>query len=163
MTAQQYQALSAPFRAPRRAKGLNLLNRLVTYGCYAAYPLCLVLLALQRDGRVLRAVLVPGVTFVLLSVFRSRYNAPRPYEVLPIQPLIHKDTRGKSFPSRHVFSVFVIAMTFLWLIPPLGVVFLAAGVLLALCRVIGGVHWPRDVVAGALCGILSGVVGFWLI
>jgi membrane-associated phospholipid phosphatase len=34
-------------------------------------------------------------------------------------------------------------------------------VLLAACRVIGGVHWVKDVVVGALAGIVAGLVGFW--
>jgi membrane-associated phospholipid phosphatase len=161
MTAQEYQRISAPFRSPNRKKGLNAVNFFLTRLCYVAYPVCLVVLAVQRDSRLLKAVLVPAVSFVLLSLYRRWNNAKRPYEVLDIQPLIQKDTKGKSFPSRHVFSVFVIAMTFLWLKPWLGVVFLAAGVLLAACRVIGGVHWVKDVVVGALAGIVAGLVGFW--
>jgi membrane-associated phospholipid phosphatase len=33
----------------------------------------------------------------------------------------------------------------------------------ALCRVIGGVHWPRDVMAGALLGATAGLIGYWFI
>lgn len=157
MTAQQYEALSAPFRGKRGTKALNLLNFVLTRLCYVAYPVALLVLGFHRDERLLRAVLVPAITFLLLSIFRSKVNAKRPYEVLDIQPLIHKDTKGNSFPSRHVFSVFVIAMTFLWLLPPLGAAFLVIGVLLAACRVIGGVHWPRDVIAGAVVGVVSGL------
>lgn len=80
-----------------------------------------------------------------------------------LPPLIPKDTRGNSFPSRHVFSVFVIDMAFWWVCPPLGGVFLAVGVLIALIRVIGGVHFPRDVLSGAVLGAACGAVGFWLI
>lgn len=157
MTAQQYEALSAPFRGKRGTKALNLLNFVLTRLCYVAYPLALVVLGFHRDGRLIKALLVPAISFLLLSIFRSKVNAKRPYEVLDIQPLIHKDTKGNSFPSRHVFSVFVIAMTFLWLLPPLGAAFLTVGVLLAACRVVGGVHWPRDVVAGAAVGIVAGL------
>lgn len=163
LTARQYEQLSAPFRSEKGEKGLNLANFLLTRVCYVAYPLCLMVLAAQRDLRLLRTFLVPAVSFALLSVFRNICNAKRPYEVLDIRPLIHKDKRGKSFPSRHVFSVFVIAMTFLWLVPPLGGVFLLVGVGLALCRVIGGVHWPLDVIVGAAVGILSGVIGYWIL
>lgn len=162
MTAEQYRRWSAPFRTPGREAGLNRLNFLLTRLCYAAYPLALLWLAFHRDGRGLPALVIPAVSFVLLSVFRHCYNAPRPYELLDIQPLIHKDKRGKSFPSRHVFSVFIIAITFLWLWPPLGGVFLVVGVLLAACRVIGGVHFPRDVIAGALFALLAGGI-YWLL
>lgn len=163
MNAQQYRRLSAPFRTPAREKGLRILNTILTRTCYVAYPVALIVLAVRQDGRQLRAFLVPAVSFVLLSVYRHVVNAKRPYEVLDIQPIIHKDTRGFSFPSRHVFSCFVIAMTFLWLIPWLGAMLLCFGVLLACCRVVGGVHFPRDVIVGAAVGILSGLIGFYWI
>lgn len=162
MTARDYERISQPFRTPERERLLNLTNTLLTLSCYAAYPLLLAVLLLNRDPRLVRAVLVPGVSFVLVSVFRRLCNAKRPYELLDIRPLIHKDKKGQSFPSRHVFSMFVIAMTFLWIVPPLGVLLLVMGTLLAACRVIGGVHWTRDVVCGAAVGILSGFAGLWL-
>ena len=43
------------------------------------------------------------------------------------------------------------------LLPGLG------GVLLAVVRVVGGVHFPRDVLCGAAIGILCGAVGFFLL
>lgn len=161
MTSEQYRSLSAPFRKGKRPLWLNRVNKALTLACYAAYPLLIAWLLWQRDMRIIRAVLVPGVSFVALSVFRKVCNAPRPYEVLDMEPLIHKDTLGKSFPSRHVFSVFVIGMTFFWLNPALGAVFLVMGAVMAACRVIGGVHWPRDVVVGAAVGILAGMLGFY--
>ncbi len=163
MTAEQYRRLSAPFRKESRKKALLAVNRCLTYGCYAAYPLLLAVLAVQRDGRFWRALLVPGISFLLVSLVRQWINAPRPYEQLAIQPLIQKDTRGKSLPSRHVFSMFVIAMTFLWILPPLGVVLLVCGGVLAAVRVIGGVHFLRDVLAGAAAGAVAGILGFYVL
>lgn len=163
MTAQQYQRLSAPFRGEKREVALNAVNKALTGFCYAVYPLLLLWLALCRDGRFWKALLVPAVSFVLLSLVRGRLNARRPYEVLDITPIIRKNTRGHSMPSRHVFSMFVIAMTFLWIQPWMGVILLCLGALLAAVRVIGGVHFPRDVLVGALCGIASGILGFWVI
>ena len=162
MTAEQYARLSAPWRSPRRAALLNRLNRATAAVYYLGYPVLLCALLLQRDARLLRCVLVPGISFVLVSLYRSVRDEKRPYEVLDIHPLIHKDTRGHSFPSRHVFSAFVIAMTFLWIYPPAGAPLLALGMVTALCRVLGGVHWPRDVIAGALLGTAAGLIGYWL-
>ena len=34
------------------------------------------------------------------------------------------------------------------------------GILLGMIRVLGGVHEPRDVIAGAVIGIASGIIGF---
>jgi membrane-associated phospholipid phosphatase len=97
---------------------------------------------------------------LLVSVYRAWRSEKRPYEVLEIQPLIVKETKGNSFPSRHVFSAFVIAVTALWVAPAAGGVLLVLGVALAACRVIGGVHWPRDVIAGAAVGIAAGLLGY---
>lgn len=161
MTAGQYRALSAPFRGGRREKALLAVNRALTGLCYAAYPVLLIALALGRDGRFWPALLVPAVSFALVSLVRRGINAPRPYEALDIQPIIQKDTQGKSMPSRHVFSIFMIAMTFLWVLPWAGGVLLGLGALLGCIRVVGGVHFPRDVIAGAAAGVFCGAVGFW--
>lgn len=163
MTAEQYRRISTPFRREGWAKGLRLVNTLLTRTCYVAYPLLLIWLWMEGDQRLLRAVAAPAASFVALSAFRHVVNAPRPYQVLDIQPIICKNTQGYSFPSRHVFSCFVIAMTFLWILPPAGAVLLGFGVVLAAARVVGGVHWPRDVIAGAAAGVAAGLLGFWVI
>lgn len=163
MTREGYERISAPFRGETREKILNGVNKLLTGFCYAVYPIALIFLAVSRDSRFWRAFLVPAISFVLLSVVRDKLNAKRPYEVLEIRPIIHKKTKGHSMPSRHVFSMFVIAMTFLWVMPWMGVVLLCFGAILAAVRVVGGVHFPRDVLVGALAGLLSGLIGFWIL
>ena len=108
---------------------------------------------------------MPGISFVLLSLFRKGVNRKRPYEFFGTPSLIPKKTQGKSFPSRHVFSIFVIAMSWLYLFPwePAGVILLAAGLLLAALRVLAGVHYLSDVVAGALIGILAAAIGYQIL
>ncbi len=163
MTQERYEALAGPLRRrPRLLAALKLGNRALTGLCYVLYPLLLFLLYRAEDGRLLRCVLVPAVSFALLSVFRHVVNAPRPYE-LGIDPLFGKKRCGHSFPSRHVFSVFVIAMTWGYIVPWMGGALMIAGALLAALRVVGGVHFPRDVFAGALTGVAAGGIGFYLI
>lgn len=164
MTSEQYTRWSAPLRAhPAATAALLGANRCLTLLCYVLYPLLLVLLLMQGSPLFLRCLLTAGISFCALSAFRKVYNAPRPYEALDITPLIRKDTRGKSFPSRHVFSVAVIAMCWLAYQPPVGIAMLLVCVLMAFIRVLGGIHYPRDVIAGAAVGILSGLIGlYWL-
>lgn len=144
------------------AKIINQLNRLITVVVYAIYPIVLLTMLVTRDERLLRVILTPSISFVLVSLFRRYINAPRPYEVRGNVPIIKKDTQGKSFPSRHVFSAFVIATTIYFINSPLGIFLMLTGCILAVLRVIGGVHFPRDVIAGALIGILSGILGFYI-
>ena len=105
-------------------------------------------------------ILLPAIGFALLSAIRKQLNQARPYEKWAIQPLLAKDTLGKSMPSRHVFSATVISMCllyFFWL-PGLLCLLLSAG--LAAVRVIVGVHYPKDVLVGYLCGICWGSILF---
>ncbi|MEY8292893.1 phosphatase PAP2 family protein [Carnobacteriaceae bacterium 52-44] len=143
-------------------KLINPLNNFITFSIYCLYPLVLLFLAFTHDGSFCRAFLTPTISFVIVSIFRNFINAPRPYEVSDTVPIIKKETKGKSFPSRHVFSVFVIATTLFYIFKPLGIILMLAGILLAILRVVGGVHFSRDVIAGAIIGIFSGVLGFYL-
>ena len=101
-------------------------------------------------------IIVPALFFVLLSKFREKINAKRPYELYGFKPLIKKDTKGLSFPSRHVFSIFLIATLWFYFWKPIGIFLLIAGIFLAIVRVIGGVHFISDVCAGAFLGIIAG-------
>lgn len=100
-----------------------------------------------------------GIPFIVISLVRRFINSPRPYELYSFYEKAPKKKIGSSFPSRHAFSVFIIAtvMTFIYPIP--GILLLALGVLLSVCRVLCGIHFIRDVVTGALLGVLSGVIG----
>ncbi len=111
-------------------------------------------------------IMIPAVSFVLVSLFRNIRDKQRPYEIYDFKPLITKDTKGKSFPSRHVFSIFVIAGTLFWFYPVVGCIMGIMGVILAVIRVISGVHFPKDVIVGALTGLLcssvTGIMLLWL-
>lgn len=164
MNAQQYTQWTQPLRSRKHGpKALNRVNDLLTGVCYVLYPLLVIVLATTHDPFLLKAVLVPGVSFVGLTLLRKAFNCPRPYEVLDIEPLIKKDTCGKSFPSRHTFSCFIIALTWLAYFAPVGMALLAAGVTLAFTRVLGGVHFPRDVIAAAVIAFACAAVGYLLV
>ena len=105
-------------------------------------------------------VFVPASGFVILSLLRKKLNAPRPYEVWEIVPLLDRDSPGQSMPSRHVFSATIIAMACLHASLSVGVILLVLSALLGLVRISGGVHYPKDVVVGYICGLVWGVIFF---
>ena len=143
---QRYEQWAAPLRGrPGVVRALNIVNRGIVIVFYVV-PL----------------VGVTAVGFVAVSFFRRRFNAPRPYECCAIAPLIARDGAGKSFPSRHTFSAFAIAASWFAASVPVAVVLLVAAGVLAVCRVLGGVHFPRDVVAGAFIGSATGALAAFL-
>lgn len=165
MTKTQLESVAAWFsEKPGRLRLLQFGN---TFCVACAVCAFLERLVFHTDLRALgpsaRFALTCGIPFVLLSAARSRLDMPRPYEVYDLQPLLPREGKGKSFPSRHVFSIFVIGTCLLYLLPGEGAVLLLLGVLLSLIRLLAGLHFERDVLAGAAIGILSGVVGYGLI
>lgn len=59
-------------------------------------------------------------------------------------------------PSRHVFSASLLSMVLLQVSGTLGLLFLVLSLGLASARVLGGVHYPKDVLVGYLLGLLWG-------
>jgi membrane-associated phospholipid phosphatase len=97
---------------------------------------------------------------------RYLINSPRPYEVFDIDEFkVMREERksGRSFPSRHVFSAFLIGMLWLPYSVPFGVAALMLGAFLGLQRVLLGIHFIRDVITGAVIGIVSGLVGILIL
>lgn len=140
---------------------VRMLVRLLTAVTAACYGITVLWLFFQRDSRVLRILLLPAAGLLAVSLLRRVLMAERPYERYGFTPLLEKHTKGNSFPSRHVFSNFIIGLAVMSVWPLPGAALLLAGILLAVLRVVTGVHFPKDVLAGALLAILIGGIGFF--
>lgn len=160
---QIYSQISSWFNGhPTAHKMLIWSNTLIVWIMYIAYFSLLLWLIIAPQS-LWPFIVIPGGSFVLLSIVRRQLNYARPYEKWPIKPLIPREGRGESMPSRHVFSAVMIALC-VWLIQWwLGLILLGLALTLAFIRVIGGVHYPRDVIVGALCGLLAGAMLFIVI
>ena len=144
---------------------LKWTNRLVTllmpllyfYVLWAAY------LKASKTWIVLAYLLVPATGFIVLSVIRKRMNWPRPYELGTFPPLLNREGKGSSMPSRHVFSAAIISTVAWGVHPLLSVLGLSLALLLSGVRVLAGVHFVRDVVVGFVVALLWGIVSFSLL
>ncbi|GAB4419510.1 MAG: hypothetical protein Kow002_07190 [Anaerolineales bacterium] len=77
--------------------------------------------------------------------------------------LLYRSTDPHSFPSGHAARSFLIGTMAVVLGPPwLAVILVIWAPLVALARVAMGVHYVSDILAGALLGILVGVLGLAL-
>lgn len=164
MTCSQYNRIESWFRhRPAALKLLKILNHTLPMVFYLPYPLALLWLLWHRDSRLALCVAVPAIAFLGCTAVRHVLNRPRPYEVWNIRPLIQKNKSGHSFPSRHLTCAGVIAVTFCYLCPPAGAVLLFLTALMAAVRVIAGIHFTKDVTAGALIGLTIGFAGFFIL
>lgn len=147
---------------PTLSKAIITLCHILSDAIYLAYIVSVGLLFIKHDARIWAFIGVPAIGFLTETLLRAKLNWPRPYEVLPVPALEPKDTKGKSFPSRHAFSAAILSIAFYTLHPILGACLLLFTILIGLCRVLMGVHWIRDVVVGILFGWLFGGIGFFL-
>ena len=155
---------SSLLRQPQGLQLMRVFNRMMTVTMPLVYLALLVTTYLQLGlgQQVWVYLLVPATGFVILSLFRKKINHPRPYETWRIVPLLDKDSSGNSMPSRHVFSATIISMACLHANLPVGLVLLTLSAFLGLVRVLGGVHYPKDVLVGYACGLLWGILFFIL-
>ena len=141
---------------------LRTFNRFMTVVMPIVY-LTLLATTYFQEGlgkQVLIYVFVPTTGFVILSLLRKKINAPRPYEEWTIKPLLDRDSPGQSMPSRHVFSATIISMACFHASLSLGIILLVLSAFLGLVRVLGGVHYPKDVVVAYICALVWGVIFF---
>ena len=141
---------------------LKSFNRFMTVVMLMIYLTLLATTYLQQElGKQVGIYLfIPASGFVILSFLRKKINAPRPYEEWDIKPLLDRDSPGQSMPSRHVFSATIISMACLHASLTMGMICLTLSAFLGLVRVLGGVHYPRDVVVGYICALVWGVLFF---
>jgi undecaprenyl-diphosphatase len=91
---------------------------------------------------------------LIVQFFRFFYHHPRPFEEIGFTPLIDPPG-GSSFPSNHATILFTLSLLVFYLNRRVGLWFFALSFLNGLARVVVGVHWPLDILGGALVGLLA--------
>jgi undecaprenyl-diphosphatase len=86
--------------------------------------------------------------------FRERPFAAHPGDTV----LVAHASPDPSFPSDHATAAFAIAFAVLFFSRRLGALFLVAATAIGVSRVLLGVHYPSDVLAGAAVGLLSALL-----
>ncbi len=110
--------------------------------------------ALRTRTAAVAAAAAAVVAFGINQVLNHALNRARPYAVHQVHLLLAR-SHDASFPSDHTAVAFAVAAS-LWALRHrlsfgLGVL----GILLGISRVIAGVHYPSDVLGGALVGLAS--------
>ena len=89
--------------------------------------------------------------FGVTELIRFFYHRPRPFIDLPVNQLI--TSNEWSFPSGHATFFFAMATAIYLYNKKWGIFFFLATILITVSRVIAGIHYPSDIVGGALIGV----------
>ncbi|MCR4334041.1 MAG: phosphatase PAP2 family protein [Patescibacteria group bacterium] len=143
-------------------------NIIVFFAEYLAYLLIALFLALlffslypKREK--LEILLVTGSSafiarFGVAEVIRLFIHRPRPFLAMPVHQLITDS--AWSFPSGHATFFFAMATAVYLYHKKWGAFFFVAAIFVTAGRVMAGVHYPSDIIGGALIGILTAYAVF---
>jgi len=116
------------------------------------------------DGKIKKEqVLHAGLSIILAWTFaemiKEIYHTTRPFILDGKDPLVlFIPAANGSFPSSHTAAAFALAIT-IWLHDKrVGALYLAAALAVGVARVLANVHYPIDIIGGAILGIIVSYV-----
>lgn len=92
--------------------------------------------------------------FGIVFFIRWIWERPRPFVNNNVNLLLEHNT--SAFPSGHAALFFAISTIVYYYNKKIGVLFFLSSILIVIARVFSGIHWPTDILAGAVIGIFSG-------
>lgn len=132
---------------------------------YSEYILAVVLVLFlainfKKYWRMLLEAIIAAVftRFVLAEIIRWLWSRPRPFVTNNVNLLIDYNAEESSFPSGHASFYFALSTIVYFYNKKIGIIFYIASLFIVLARVFVGIHWPSDILAGAIIGILVGLV-----
>ncbi len=111
-----------------------------------------------KKEQVLHALFAAFVAWAITAIIKLIFPTLRPFKIDGLPPLTFTIPNDASFPSGHSAEAFAIAVT-VWLHDKkVGWVFLITALVVGIARVWANVHYPIDILAGALIGTLVAVI-----
>ncbi len=114
----------------------------------------LVLIFSKNKTRSLCLLALSGaLAWILAYYLKLFFHIPRPFVSLKLIPLVSET--DFSFPSEHAAIAFAVATSSYFLNRKVGIIMFLAAILISISRLIIGLHYPSDIIAGGILGFLS--------
>lgn len=124
----------------------------------------LVLIAKNRRERedaftcLICALLAVAVSMAILFILNGAFFRPRPFTTYPSVHLLFYHNTDSAFPSNAATLAFVLAFSAFFYNRKIGAAMLGLATFLGFSRIMVGIHYPLDIVGGALLGLGSALL-----
>ena len=107
-----------------------------------------------KREQVLHALFAVSATWLIAKAIKILFPIPRPFMIDGSQIFTILTHTDGAFPSVHTGVAFALSIT-IWLHDAkVGIFFIITSVLIGIGRIIGNVHYPVDILGGAVLGTL---------
>lgn len=103
----------------------------------------------------IEAAVALTISHLPVAFFKKRYARERPYLSIPGVMTVDSPLEDHSFPSGHTTAIFSVTMPYMIHMPMSCFILLPLASLIGFSRIYLGLHYPSDVLVGALLGISS--------
>ncbi|QHH94115.1 phosphatase PAP2 family protein [Acinetobacter gyllenbergii] len=112
--------------------------------------------------QILYVIAAGSVGTLIYKLLKNKTTRPRPYQVHQVIVLGERPLDHFSFPSGHTLHAVMVTITLGYIQPLLLLLMLPFTILVALSRMVLGLHYPSDVIVGAMIGasVASGIILF---
>ncbi|MEH6943845.1 undecaprenyl-diphosphatase [Bacillus sp. JJ722] len=151
-------------------KEYSFLNPIsILFAEYTVYFLVVsvILFWFTRSSRNRIMIISAGISFILAEIIGKTagllYSNQQPFaELSNVNKLIEK-TVGNSFPSDHTILFFTFCFSFFFFKTRFKYIWIILAFSVGLSRILVGVHYPYDVMTGAIIGIATSFICFRVI
>lgn len=105
-----------------------------------------------KREQVLHALISSFAAWIIAQIIKEIFPTTRPFELNNLVPLVLMPIKDGAFPSSHTALSFAMACS-LWLHDKkIGGIFILSAFLVGLSRILAHVHYPVDILGGAVLG-----------